>query len=162
MEPHVFLEKKSNFSHHGFSRYLTPNMALQTIILTSFFFFFSFSSRSRAMRSSSHNFSKILSNRNEISQTCSGVNVVVPNTFWVHSVQGVRSWGTSKWKNFAMLFQAGFRNIWIFSWIILCWVEMDLRRLETLFFHGWNGRHAWLIPVVKLIFYDVIVMKERL
>ena len=33
------------------------------------------------MRSSCHNFSKILSNRNEISQTCSGVNVVVPNTF---------------------------------------------------------------------------------
>ena len=110
----------------------------------------------------SHNFSKILSNRNEISQTCSGVNVVVPNTFWVHSVQGVRCWGTSKWKNFAMLFQTGFRNIWIFSWIILCWVKMDLQRLETSFFHGRNDRHAWLIPVVKLIFYDVIVMKERL
>ena len=66
-------------------------------------FFFSFSSssssRSRAMRSSCHNFSKILSNRNEILQTCSGVNVVVPNTFWVHSVQGVRSQRTSKWKN---------------------------------------------------------------
>ena len=62
-----------------------------------FFFFFSFSSsRSRAMRSSRHNFSKISSNRNEILQTCSGVNVVVPNTFWVHSVQGCRSWGPSK------------------------------------------------------------------
>ena len=78
-----------------------------------FFCFFSSSSssRSRAMRSSCHNFSKILSNRNEISQTCSEGNVVVPNTFWVHSVQGFRCWGTSKWKNFAMLFQAGFRNI---------------------------------------------------
>ena len=87
MEPQVFLEKKSNFSLHGFARYLTPNMALQKIILTSFFCFcFSFSSRSRAMRSSCHNFSKILSNRNEILQTCSGVNVVVPNPFWVHSV----------------------------------------------------------------------------
>ena len=40
------------------------------------------------MRSPYHNFSKILSNRNEISQTCSGVNVVVPNTFWVYSVRG--------------------------------------------------------------------------
>ena len=30
----------SNFSLHGFSRYLTPNMALQIIILTSFFLFF--------------------------------------------------------------------------------------------------------------------------
>ena len=33
------------------------------------------------MRSPSHNFSKILSNRNEISQTCSGVNVVVLTLF---------------------------------------------------------------------------------
>ena len=80
-----------------------------------FFFSSSSSSRSRAMRSSCHNFSKILSNRNEILQTYSGVNVVVPNTFWVHSFQGFRRWGTSKWTNFAMLFQAGFRNIVIFS-----------------------------------------------
>ena len=56
-------QKISNFSLHRFSRYLTPNMALQKIILTSFFlFFFSSSSRSRAMRSPRHNFSKILSN----------------------------------------------------------------------------------------------------
>ena len=56
------------------------------------FFFFSFSSsRSRAMRSPRHNFSKILSNRNENSQTCLGVNIVAPNTFWVHSVEGFRS-----------------------------------------------------------------------
>ena len=98
MEPKEFLEKKSNFSLHGFSRYSTPNMALQKIILTSFVFSSSSSSssRSKAMRSPRHNFSKILSNRNEISQTCSGVNVVVPNTFWVHSVQGCRSWKTSK------------------------------------------------------------------
>ena len=98
MEPQDCFEKKSNFHLHGFSRYLTPNMALQKIILTFFVFLFCFfsSSRSRAMHSSCHNFSKILSNRNEISQTCSGVNVVVPNTFWVHSVQGCRSWKTSK------------------------------------------------------------------
>ena len=108
MEPQVFLEKKSNFSLHGFSRYLTPNMALQTIILTSFFFFFFF--RSRAMRSSSHNFSKILSNRNETSQTCSGVNIVVPNTFWVHSVEGCRSWGTSKGKNILRFSPCFFRQ----------------------------------------------------
>ena len=38
MEPGKFLEKKSNFSLHGFSRYSTPNMALQKIILTSFVF----------------------------------------------------------------------------------------------------------------------------
>ena len=31
------IQKISNFSLHGFSRYLTPNMALQKIILTSFF-----------------------------------------------------------------------------------------------------------------------------
>ena len=93
VEPEDFLEKKSNFFLHGFSRYSTPNMALQKIILTSFVFFCfsSSSSRSRGMRSPCHNFSKILSNRNEISQTCSGVNVVVPNTFWVHLVQGFRS-----------------------------------------------------------------------
>ena len=34
------IQKISNFSLHRFSRYLTPNMALQKIILTSFFFFF--------------------------------------------------------------------------------------------------------------------------
>ena len=39
---------------------------------------------------------------------------------------------------------------------------MDLQGLETSFFHGWDGRHVWLIPVVKLFFYDVIVVKERL
>ena len=83
MEPEEFLEKKSNFSLRRFSIYLTPNMALQNIILTSFFFFLP---GSRGMRSPSHNFLKILSNRNEILQTCSGVNVVVPNIFWVHSV----------------------------------------------------------------------------
>ena len=88
MEPDNFLEKKSNFSIHGFLRYSTPNMALQTIILT--FFCFS-SSQLRAMRSERHNSSKILSNRNEISQACSGVNVVVPDTFWVHLVQEFRS-----------------------------------------------------------------------
>ena len=34
------IQKFSNFSLHRFSRYLTPNMALQNIILTSFFLFF--------------------------------------------------------------------------------------------------------------------------
>ena len=82
METQDATQKISNFSFHRFSRYLTPNMALQKIILTSFFVFcFSSSSRSRAMRSPWYNFSKILSNRNEISQTCSGVNVVVPSSF---------------------------------------------------------------------------------
>ena len=38
MEPEESLEKKSNFYLHGFSRYSTPNMALQKIILTSFVF----------------------------------------------------------------------------------------------------------------------------
>ena len=62
------IQKISNFSLKRFSRYLTPNMALQTIILTSFFFFFFLffpffsSSRLRAMRSPGHNSSKILSN----------------------------------------------------------------------------------------------------
>ena len=114
------------------------------------------------MRSPCHNFLKILSNQNEISRPYSGVNVVVPNTFWVHSVQGFRSWGSSKWKNFAMLFQAGFWNIESFSWIIFCWIEIDLQGLETSLFHCWNGKYLSLIKVLKLIFYDVIVMKERL
>ena len=39
---------------------------------------------------------------------------------------------------------------------------MDLRGLETSFFHDRDGRHVWLIPVVKLFFYDVIEVKERL
>ena len=39
MAPENFLEEKSNFSLHEFSRYLTPNMVLQKIILTSFFVF---------------------------------------------------------------------------------------------------------------------------
>ena len=101
MKPEDFLEKKSNFSLHGFFRYLIPNMALQKIILTSFLFVFCFSSssRSRAMRSLCHNFSKILSNRNEILQTCLGVNVVVPSTFWVHSVQGCSESGDLKVEN---------------------------------------------------------------
>ena len=111
------------------------------------------------MRSSRHNFSKILSNRNEILQTCSRVNVVVPNTFWVHSVQEFRSEGTSKWKNFRHAISG---RIWKFlmNYILLNW--NGSKWLETSFFHGWNGRHVWLISVVKLIFYDVIVMKERL
>ena len=33
------IQKISNFSFHGFSRYSTPNMALQKIILTFFVFF---------------------------------------------------------------------------------------------------------------------------
>ena len=39
MEPEESLEKKSNFSFYGFSRYSTPNMALQEIILTFFVFY---------------------------------------------------------------------------------------------------------------------------
>ena len=39
---------------------------------------------------------------------------------------------------------------------------MDLQELETSFFHGRDGRHVWLIPVVKFFFYDVIEVKERL
>ena len=105
----------SNFYLHRFSRYSTPNMALQKIILTFLFLFcFSFSSRSRAMRSPCHIFSKILSNRNEISQTCLRVNVVVPNTFWVHSVRGGLEFGdlkvTKYFDIFPMLFQAEFQT----------------------------------------------------
>ena len=56
------LKKFKIFSLHRFSWYSIPNMALQKIILTSFFdICFSFS-RSRAMRFPWHNFSKILSN----------------------------------------------------------------------------------------------------
>ena len=41
-------------------------------------------------------------------------------------------------------------------------MEMDLQGLETSFFHVRDGRHVWLIPVVKLFFYDVIEVKDRL
>ena len=81
IESEDFSEKKSNFFLDGFLRYSTPNMALQKIILTFFVFCFSSSSRSRAMRSPGHNSSKILSNRNEILQSCSGLNVVVSGMF---------------------------------------------------------------------------------
>ena len=88
MKPGDFLEKKFTFfssrvfqifdSKHGSSGNYSD--------------LFCFScSRSRAMRSPRHNSLKILINWNEILQTCSGVNVVVRNTFWVHSVQGFRS-----------------------------------------------------------------------
>ena len=40
IKPEEFLGRKSNFSLRGLSRYLTPNMALQNIILTSFVFLF--------------------------------------------------------------------------------------------------------------------------
>ena len=39
---------------------------------------------------------------------------------------------------------------------------MDLRGLENLFFHDRDGRHVWLILVVKFFFYDVIEVKEGL
>ena len=39
ISPRKFLEKILNFSLHGFFIYLTPNMALQKIIPTSFFLF---------------------------------------------------------------------------------------------------------------------------
>ena len=52
------------------------------------------------MRSSCHNFLKILSNRNEISQTCSGVNVVVPNTFLGSFGLGVSELGDLKLEEF--------------------------------------------------------------
>ena len=42
MKPQDCFEKKSNFNLYGFSRYLTPNMALQKIILTFLFLFFVF------------------------------------------------------------------------------------------------------------------------
>ena len=39
---------------------------------------------------------------------------------------------------------------------------MDLRGLETSFIHDRDGRHVWLILVVKFFFYDVIEVKEGL
>ena len=104
------------------------------------------------MRSPRHNFSKMLSNRNEILQTCSGVNVVVPNTFWVYSIRGFRCWGTSKWKNFAMLFQAGFRNIEIFSWIIFCCVETDLQGITNFIFSWLEWQTRMVDPSCKINF----------
>ena len=100
MESEDFLEKKSNFSIHGFSQIFDSKHGSPENYSDFFFCFSSSSSRSRAMRSSCHNFSKILSNRNEISQTCSGVNVVVPNTVWLHSVQGGSDLGDLKVEEF--------------------------------------------------------------
>ena len=61
-----------------------------------------------------------------------------------HAIPG----GISKYLNFLMNYTLLSRN--------------GSTRARNFFFHGWNGRHVWLIPVVKLVFYDVIVMKERL
>ena len=81
-------------------------------------------------------------------------------------VQGVSELGDLKVEKyieiFSMLFQPGNLNMEIFSWIIFCWVEIDLQGLETSFFHGWNWRQVWLILLAKLFFYDVIIVKERL
>ena len=91
MEPQVFFRKKIKFfSPRDFQIFASKHGSPDNY---SDFFFFLFvffsSSRSRAMRSSRYNSSKILSNWNEIFQTCSRVNVVVPNTFWVHFGPGV-------------------------------------------------------------------------
>ena len=95
MKPEDFLEKKFFFSSRVFQifdfKHGSPENYSDFFFFVFCFCFFSSSSRSRAMRSPCHNFSKILSNRNEISQTCLGVNIVVPNTFWVPSVEGFRS-----------------------------------------------------------------------
>ena len=39
---------------------------------------------------------------------------------------------------------------------------MDLQGLETLFIHDRDGRHVWLILVIKFFFYDVIEVKKGL
>ena len=89
-----FFRKKIKFFLHRLSRYSTPNMALQKIILTSFVFFLLLllllpDRGLCVLRDITPR--RYWAIRNEISQTCSGVNVVVSGTFWVHSVQGVRS-----------------------------------------------------------------------
>ena len=60
------------------------------------------------MRSSCHNFSKILSNRNEISQTCTRVNVVVPNTFLGSFGSGVSELEDLKGKKYFEIFPHAF------------------------------------------------------
>ena len=148
MKPGESLEKKSNFSLHGFSRYSTPNMALQKIILTSFFLFFfcfSSSSRSRAMRSPRHNSSKTLSNRNEISQTCSGVNVVVPNIFLGSFGSGASELGDLKVEEFCHAISGRISNYLNFLMnyillnrngstrtrnVILSWLEWQARMVD--------------------------------
>ena len=124
MEPQVFLEKKIKFlSPQVFQIFDFKHGSAENYSDFFFFCFFSSSSsRSRAMRSSRHNSSKILSNWNKIFQKCSGVNVVVINTFWVHSVQGCRSWRTSKSKNilrFSHAFSGRVSNIEIFTKILI-------------------------------------------
>ena len=85
-------------------------MALQTIILTSFFFSFFFFFPVEGYAFSSHNFSKILSNRNDFLQTCSWVNIVVPDTFWAISDQGFRHYGASNMKLFLKFSSCYFRQ----------------------------------------------------
>ena len=80
-----------------------------------FCFCFSSSSRSRAMCSSRHNISKILSNRNKILQTCSGVNIHSCKKHFLGSFSlGVLELGDLKVKKyfeiFPMLFQAEFQT----------------------------------------------------
>ena len=114
------------------------------------------------MRSPCHNFSKMLSNRNEILQTCSGVNVVVPNTFWVHSVRGVSELGDLKVEEFCHAISGRISKYlnFLMNYILLNRNGSTRARNVILSWLEWQARI--LIPVVKLFFYDVIVVKERL
>ena len=147
-------QKISNFSLHRFSWYSTPNMALQKIILTSFFVFFS-SSRSRAMRSSRHNSSKILSNRNEILQTCSGVNIIVTNTFGFIRSRGFGVSGPQSDKiiwNFPHAILGRILKYWDFfmNYILLSRNGSTKARNFTLSWLEWQTR--MVDPTCKIIF----------
>ena len=151
-----FLEENLNFYLHWFSWYSTPNMALRKIILTFFL------PKMRTMRSASLNFSKLLSNRNEFLQKCSGVNIVVPGTFWVHSVQGFGSQGTSKWKNTIHVISGRILKYWDFfmNYILLSRNGSTRARNFILSWLEWQSR--MVDPTCEIFYYDVIVVKERL
>ena len=74
------------------------------------------------MRFPSHNFSKILSNRNEFLQTCSGVNIVAPDTFGQFRTSGFGARGSQTWNffwNFLHVISGRILNIEIFTKIYI-------------------------------------------
>ena len=118
METLDFLRKKYCFSLHGFFRYLTPNMALQKIILTSFVSFFFFPNRGLCvLRDISPRrywaiAERIFAGRLRCECSCLW-------NFWVYSIKSISELGEPQsdkqyFEILAMRFQAGFWNIDIF------------------------------------------------
>ena len=111
---------KFEFFLHRFPWYSTPNMALQKIIMTFFVLSFTSSRLRTIMRFHGHNSSKILSNRNEFSKTCSWVNkllIIYTAVFEQLRIRGFGVRGPRTWNFFFKFSSCYFRqdfNSWDF------------------------------------------------